>query len=698
MQHLLPFFRMILLILVIATNCCIPLNTYAQKKWDGEGMDSDWNNPSNWNGDVLPQPSDDVLLDNSFVVGDYGIIITSGTGGVTLHSLVIQPAAGNHITLSIPSTNGNSPALTVSSIFKIENGVLFRNASGAKSGASLVLLDSMYIANGGRYIHQTARSHSAVVAVLSQSPGTENGVFEFDVPDASSTISFSDRRYGMLILSAAAAGGSVNYTAAGTRPVLVRSDFIINPGVRLNLNSSDTLHVLRDFIQNGGTVNLGTLNRKLVLSIKGNIVQHSQGVLTKSGNVIPELLLSGNSLQQIDIAGIIEHEVSFVMNNLSGAELVSPLKLPYLLDLRKGVISTLDTANFITLLNGCGIKADSTKSDCFIACALRKEGLVSNDRFLFPVGGQGHQHWLELKEATGNFTVQYITGNPTSLNSSFDGIDHISRLEYWNVQGDNNANAKVELSFPDANFSGVTDIGTLRVAQLTNVGWRNAGSVATTGSAGADGSVVSDPVSVFNPSPYNFFTLASSVTSENPLPVRLNYFSVRPEDNGVVLEWLVNDVHGNGKVEGMMCEPGSDSFKIISSALLEEGRQRHHISLEPSLAGKLSFKLKIVEEGREVIWSNIVSCSFTHQATSLTAIKPSVTRGSAHVLITASKPGTMQLYVIDMQGRMVKTMPVYLSAGVNNFTINFSDLHSGFYHIFGLSSTIRTTLLRFFKL
>jgi len=555
----------------------------------------------------------------------------------------------------------------------------------------------MYIANGGRYVHQTPRVHSSLVNVLSQSPGTETGVFEFDVPDASSTISFSDRRYGMLVLSAAAAGGSVNYTAAGTRPVLVRSDMIINAGVKLNLNCSDTLHVLRDFIQNGGIVNLGTLNRKLVLSIERNIVQQSGGVLMKTGTIIPEILLRGNSLQQINSTGTIGQEISFVMDNPSGAILLAGLRLPYLLDLRKGVITTSDTSNFITLLNGCGIHADSTNSNCFVACALRKEGLVSADRFLFPVGAANQQHWLELRDATGSFTVQYIAGNPTGLNSGMDGIDHISRLEFWSVQADDNCTAKVQLSFPDANFSGVTDIGTLRVAQLTNVGWRNAGSTATTGSAGADGSVVSDPVSVFNPNPFNFFTLASSVGNENPLPLRLNYFSATPGDDNIVLKWLVSNVRGRGNVEIMISE-GIDSFRTISIIPLENREQHYRVSTESYSVGKVAFKLKIVEEGRGSIWSNIIMVSVRAQTTELTRIFPSVTHGGATLVVNAANSGPMQLYVVDMQGRIVKTAAVQLHAGVNNLVINFTDLHSGFYHIFGLSSAIKTNLLRCLKL
>ena len=39
-----------------------------QIKWDGGAGDGQWSNPVNWTGDILPTTSDNVILDNSFII------------------------------------------------------------------------------------------------------------------------------------------------------------------------------------------------------------------------------------------------------------------------------------------------------------------------------------------------------------------------------------------------------------------------------------------------------------------------------------------------------------------------------------------------------------------------------------------------------------------------------------------------------
>ena len=77
-------------------------------------------------------------------------------------------------------------------------------------------MDSVKIYNGGRFVHKTSNSHTSYVSRLSRAPGTEKGIFEFDVPGAASyTISLSGRTYGNLELSSSAAGVSKPYLSNG---------------------------------------------------------------------------------------------------------------------------------------------------------------------------------------------------------------------------------------------------------------------------------------------------------------------------------------------------------------------------------------------------------------------------------------------------------------------------------------------------
>lgn len=496
----------------------------AQIKWDGGGGDGLWTTAANWSGNIVPMASDNVVLNNVFITGNYTVALPPGTAATTIKTISITPAAGRSIELILPVTNTAVPAFTVTGPgygMIINNGGIFRNASGADQGLPVVMADSLQINNGGRFIQNSDCSHAAIISVLSRAPGTEEGLFEFDIPGASNTISLSGRTYGKLIFSSNASPGGVTYTATGTNGATINSDLQLGEGVTFSLNLSDTLFIKRDLIQQGGLINLGNSNRKLVTVIGRHMIQNATGMISESGTAIPELILKGNAKQQIDCKGAIQNSIAFTINNMAGAMLMAPLSLPYFLQLQRGTITTT-TTNLLTLMPGCRLQVDSLSNNSFINGPVRIEGLSAAGHYLLPVGKDNMMRWLALKNATGNFTATFIKGNPSLLSAAYgSGIHHISGIEHWSIQADAvpAASAVFELSFNDPNSGGVTDMATLRAAYLNGSTWMNAGNTGTTGSPGARGSVISNIVSNLGSSTV-YFALASSVATGNPLPLR----------------------------------------------------------------------------------------------------------------------------------------------------------------------------------
>ena len=494
-----------------------------QRVWDGGGGDDQWNNSLNWVGDQVPLAADEVILDNAELNRSYTVELPTGAVTTTVKTVWIKPGSGLAITLSLPATNTMVPGFVVTGPgygLTIGKGGIFRNASGTQNGIPVTIADSIRINNGGLYIHNSAGGHAANVMVLSALPGTEEGVMEFDSPDASSTISLSGRTYGKLRLRSAAAGGTVNYTAAGTTRLLINSDLEIEAGVVCSLNFADTIFIRRDFLQQGGTFNLGASSREVTLSVQRNLVQEAGGLITETGTGNQVILLSGNQEQQISMKGSLLNHISWVMDGSGGGILLSPLDLPWRLELISGRLTTSSNA-LLTLLPGCSIRADSLSGSGFVYGPMKKEGLVG-EYFLFPVGSINSTRWLALNKATGNFQVAYHRADPHSLNANKGaGIDHVSRLEYWSVEAFSppSPGAAVKLSFDDPNSGGVTSLSDLRVARLRNGAWEGAGNNGVTGSPGSDGSVTSIGITGF-PATEKYFTLASARAAENPLPLR----------------------------------------------------------------------------------------------------------------------------------------------------------------------------------
>jgi hypothetical protein len=495
--------------------------SFSQLRWDGEAGDGQWMTAKNWAGDIMPGITDDVILDNALLAGSFTVNFPGGNSSIQVRSVSISPGTGNTIELILPVTNLATPAFkTLGAVYGmvIGNGGIFKNASGAGNGIPVVIADSLKINNGGKYIQNSSSSHAPVVMVLSKAAGTEEGVFEFDIPSASNTISLSGRTYGKLVFLSNAMNGAITYTASGINTVMIKSDLQLGAGVTLSLNLADTLFIGRDLTQQGGTFNLGNSTRKLVTVVNRNLVQSPTGVISKTGTALPELVLGGTSNQQIDCKGIIKDNIAVKINNAAGATLTSPWALPYKLSLVNGKITT-SAVNILRLLPGCSIVADSTSENSFIDGPLRKEGLSGASQFLFPVGKNRITRWLELKNASGNFNVEFFDSNPEQISKNYGaGIVSLSQTGYWVIRSDASPSpsAAVELSFNGISSGMGADLSYGRVAKLSNNVWLNYGNTAYTGSAGFRGSIVSNNVAVWSPVA-DSFALSGNTPANGPL-------------------------------------------------------------------------------------------------------------------------------------------------------------------------------------
>ena len=228
-------------------------------QWTG-AVNTDWNNAGNWSCAIVPGANDEVILDNSVVSGSYSIILPGSATTTTISKLTISPNSGNNITLNLPSTNTGIPGFSVGDNIAatddiiLNDGAILSNSSGATSGNGIQVNSTsngtIRINNGGRYIHNTARSTAGIVPRLSIISGTEQGIFEYNFPGTgSAAISASGRNYGALFLTRTSGTGT--YAASGASNLTIRGDFVINSGVTFNSTmTADTL-IGGNWTQNG---------------------------------------------------------------------------------------------------------------------------------------------------------------------------------------------------------------------------------------------------------------------------------------------------------------------------------------------------------------------------------------------------------------------------------------------------------------
>ena len=668
--------------------------------WTGYGGDANWSNPLNWSGSVLPQTTDDVLLDNSDMPVSYFVTLPDAI--VLIRTLHISPSPGRVIELVLPSSNKITEAFTVTGPgygIELNAGAVFRNASGLTSGESLRISDSMIIHDGGRYIHQTRASHAnGILNLLSKAPGTEQGIFDFDVPRASYTISISNRTYGSLELHSSAFGNNVNYTCTGSNPLLIRGNLRIGPGVNTSIDlagPNGNIQVEGDFIQEGGQLNLASgAGDNTVLRVKGDIYQSAAGVITETANGTPFLELNGKRLQEVAMAGQMINQVGFRMNNTAGAALRLPLTIPFRLDLIQGPVFSTATALLI-IGEGAGIKADSTTTMAsHVEGPLRKLNLILEDHFLFPVGKQGNLRWLELKEASGNYTVEYFHQDPSVLGNVIGtGLDHISKLEYWTVTADGviNNQAKIELSFAYNQSGVITDPNFLNIAKFQSMQWEDAGHGAITGNY-LNGSVQSGNIDFIA----NAYTLASVLNLENPLPITDIFLEVKELPEGTLFKWTIDSPEKPDHFELIEITDGLPVLLTKMEAL--NGLQHYSWFYDRHFSsGNHYFRISMFDKNGIIYSGKIVLFHIKQVNTELSWISEKGNNFFNQVLIRSEIPDEWKYEIISIHGKLIKQGVFHVKEGRNYLPIEPLIISGGIYIFKGIDGSGKMYSLLFRK-
>lgn len=649
--------RGFLLLFLLISN----IQSKAQIIWDGGGGDGQWNNPQNWVNDLVPTSVDSVLLDNSVHLGDYTVNFPGGMNGISIASIRIRATDGNKIELTIPSTNTAVPALTLSGSpgLRLEAGAVFLNASGASSGTVLTIADSLIIYNGGRFVHNTRTAHASFLNKLSRAPGTEYGVFEFNVPGtASYTISLAARTYGSLELNALAAGGTKTYLSNGTNPAAIRGDLFINSGTTYALDFAGEIIIGRDLVVEGN-LNLSSSSNNNILKLKGEL--ENSGNIFESGTGSPMIELSGNSIQSIRQNGRLYNQVIIRTNNPNGIWLRTLMRVPYRIEMTSGKIISNDTA-MLLIDTGAYIISDSATQTCFVDGPIRKLGLTNQAHFLFPVGKGITQRWMAIKNATGDFQVEFMKQSARSISNNLGtGIDHVSSIEHWTIHTSAVANAQVELSFDNVNSGGVSDLSSLRAAQLKNNIWENAGNDGFTGSPGASGSVVSSNVSNFE-SPVSYFSLASSSAFTNPLPINKLNFWYHPFGEQLRFSWTIQSPKSPIRSELL---GSSDGVQYRSVRIVETRNKeiRYGINIKRDGLTYEYYKVKTSFEDSTVLFSDIKRIEWSNAAPIyLQKLIPS--DAGLFLKLSVNEATKISIIVFNHLGQRVAAKELFLKPGV----------------------------------
>jgi len=454
----------------------------------------------------------------------------------------------------------------------------------------------------------------------------------------------------------------------------------------------------------GNTVTAGGAR----LHVMGAFV--NAGVLKSDGatGTVNELELNGIANQDIFNTGILSGtQLKFIMNNTSGATLLTNLVLPGTtassLQLNNGKIKTAP-GKLLTMLDNSNYTGGSSAS--FIEGPMKKIG--DDETFSFPVG-KGNIYapvnfYSPGMPVTDAFQAEYFRLNPQAvygINYQVPPFNHISYVEYWQlekVSGSLAIPANITLTVTPYSFA--KDINVTYVARYNSpdLQWKNTGIASRSPGPPSPpyitGSITSSPVTQFG-----IFTLASSEPEAiNPLPVNLISFdAVRISDDKSRIVWeLADDVSDDVKFEVEQSFNGNEfsGWKTVTGESLIRSYAIYH---DHPAHIKIRYRLKITNVDGKISYSKIVSLVDNVNGWSID-FSPNPVPGNAIMRISSPVSENISIIIHDISGRVIRRMNQVVDAGtVSQVAVKTEQMKNGVYFI-SVTDGKAKVIIRFIKL
>ena len=646
------------------------------------------------------------------------------------------PGVANGCTFQIPAASALGNRIDVNGTIQFKDGTLSPNPPN--SGHEYLFFNSGSVfwidRNGGNSPRATWHANAtilvtgAVSALPSINIGSsiDIGNLVFNCPAVSPAIAgwslannmvikgnlqFLNTNNKIIVLSAngGATPNDFNYTVNG--------NFDISGTSRVALANASTVNKTATW-QIDGNLNFGgtsfdfqisnnVLNNPVTLRVRGH-VNHTAGTFGSSGNVTSTttdlyvLELDGAGNQIITSTGTINNannEVTLRMNNTAGATLAAPLTVGKISfnSGNKGRLTTTGT-NILTIAN-TGTHAlviNAPDNNGFVNGPVRR-ATASASAYLVPTGKGTIYHGMEFVpvDATPSvYQAEYFNTAFSDL-SVAPPLNGVSNLEYWAASVFSGANARYQLSLIGTAVPGAGAGDAVVVSRYNGIDWvdfsagAGGGGQITPGNS-TTGSARSGPTNV--PLTITFgFGVAGS------LPIHLLTFDARKlaGDNAEV-SWKISANSNPEKFEVLRSLDGRN-FTSVGTVVAGIGQTEYSFVDNNLPKSTTYYRLGMLDKDGRTTYSRIVAVFNATKGTLLTSMIPTVVTSTAKLSISSSVKGTMQLFITDMQGRLLQKQSIAVAVGSQDNWLYLQTLPNGVYQVSGYMNGEKVGTIRFVK-
>ena len=367
---------------------------------------------------------------------------------------------------------------------------------------------------------------------------------------------------------------------------------------------------------------------------------------------------------------------NLTVNNAAGVYLDNPTSIGGTLTLTNGIVHS-DAVNLLTINAGAATTVATNTS--YVSGPVKK---IGNTAFTFPIGSANMYRSISISApavASDEFIAEYFytTPDPTYDRSSHAiSIDHISNMEYWSLQKSaGTSNVVVTLSWNNVS-GGVTNLAEMTVAQWDGAIWQDHGNGGTTGSNLAGTITSSAPATTYGP-----FSLSSTNSGSNPLPVELASFRVSAENGANYIRWQTASEKNNDYFDVERSSNGQTFQKIETVNGAGNSTSLLNYSIVDRYAGSSTtcYRLKQVDNNGDFEYSEI-KCVRNTAFTDIVISPTIINNENINIDFGETSFSKAEIIITDITGKVVYNE--YVNS--NNVTINNDDANidmSGLYFI-----------------
>ena len=404
---------------------------------------------------------------------------------------------------------------------------------------------------------------------------------------------------------------------------------------------------------------------------------------------------NGTTAQSINKSGSVTNPVftRLVMNKTANdLTLNTRINIVNSLTLTQGIINTTAT-NILNMNNAATTTIGNATS--YINGPMNYDMALSGTRTLnFPIGKVADWRPAVLTAVHNAATSYTYKAELTNADAQALGytkpvtVDVISQIHYWDIDRSVTATG---VASPTTNVSGnqtitlyygtndvVTDPSFLTIVKNRNTAATTWFDIGGTGATLGAGSVTSTSApSAFNS--YSRFSLGNKIGGTNPLPIELIYFTAKPNEKEVSLDWATASEINNSHFD---IERSADGVNFEYLATIKANGDGNHVTKQTyntidkkPYKGLSYYRLKQVDKSGEFKYATIVSVEFKDNSFVSVFPNPAFDK----IIINTSDD------YIDANLKVINNLGVEVIANnkLNTFngTIDLSQLANGIYFV-----------------